>query len=256
MVTRMSGEIDKTGAIPRVLVWNEYRHEREEPAIGAIYPHGIHGAIADGLRHHGLAVRTATLDEPEHGLTEEALASTDVLIWWGHMQHQAVADAVVERVRQRVLAGMGFIALHSSQDAKIFKQLMGADCTVQWRDDGEKERLWVVAPEHPIAQGLGPYFELNPEEMYGEPFSIPTPDELIFVSWFQGGEVVRSGCTFKRGLGRIFYFRPGHETFPTYFDDNVRRVLANACRWAAPTIKVTGAPKNQNQKAIERIGAN
>jgi len=240
-------------AEPRVLVWNEYRHEQDEPAIASVYPDGIHGAIAAGLRLHALDVRTATLGEPEHGLTEQALAETDVLIWWGHMFHHAVDDAVVERVRLRVLAGMGLVALHSSQDSKIFKRLMGADCTVRWRDEGEKERLWVVAPEHPIANGLGPYFELDPEEMYGEPFGIPTPDELIFVSWFQGGEVIRSGCTFKRGLGRIFYFRPGHETFPTYFDDNVRRVLANGCRWAAPNFEVSEPLKNKNQKALERI---
>lgn len=241
-------------AEPRVLVWNEYRHERNHPEIAAIYPDGMHGAIAAGLELHGLDVRTATLDEPEHGLTEEALAKTDVLIWWGHMFHDAVDDAVVERVRRRVMAGMGFIALHSSQDSKIFKRLMGTDCTVRWRDEGEKERLWVVAPEHPIAQGLGPYFELAREEMYGEPFGIPTPDELILVSWFQGGEIIRSGCTFKRGFGRIFYFRPGHETFPTYFDDNVRRVLANGCRWAAPNIDVSEPLQNKNQKALEPIG--
>ena len=242
-------------AEPRVLVWNEYRHEKDYPNVAAIYPDGIHGAIAQGLRQHGLQARTATLDEPEHGLTEQALAETDVLIWWGHMHHDAVDDAVVERVRQRVLAGMGFIALHSSQDAKIFKRLMGTDCTVRWRDEGEKERLWVIAPEHPIADGLGPYFEIDHEEMYGEPFGIPIPDELIFVSWFQGGEVIRSGCTFKRGLGRIFYFRPGHETFPTYFDDNVRRVLANGARWAAPHFEISEPLKNENQKALEPLGA-
>lgn len=240
---------------PRVLVWNEYRHERRDSAVAAIYPQGIHGAIAQGLGVHGLDARTATLDEPEHGLTEAALAQTDVLIWWGHIAHGAVDDAVVERVRLRVLAGMGLIALHSSQDAKIFKRLMGTDCTVHWRDDGEKERLWVVAPAHPIAAGLGPCFELEPEEMYGEPFCIPPPDELIFLSWFQGGDVVRSGCTFTRGLGRIFYFRPGHETFPTYFDGNVRRVLANACRWASPDIEVRKAPANTRRKAIEPIGS-
>lgn len=238
---------------PRVLVWNEYRHERELPDVAAIYPDGMHGAIATGLRQHGLEVRTATLDEPEHGLTAAALAETDVLVWWGHMHHEAVDDAVVERVRQRVLAGMGLIALHSSQDAKLFKRLMGTDCTVRWRDDGEKERLWVMAPEHPIAAGLGPCFELAREEMYGEPFGIPTPDELIFVSWFAGGEVIRSGCTFRRGLGRIFYFRPGHESFPTYFDANVRRVLANAARWAAPGFEVKEPLRNQNQKRLEPL---
>jgi trehalose utilization protein len=242
-----------TSLAPRVLVWNEYRHERNEPEVRAIYPDGMHAAIAGGLRRHGLDVRTATLDEPEHGLSEAALAQTDVLVWWGHQAHREVRDDVVERVRLRVLAGMGFIALHSTQDATIFKRLMGSDNTVQWRDDGEKERLWVVAPEHPIAAGLGPSFVLEREEMYGEPFGIPVPDELIFISWFQGGEVIRSGCTFHRGLGRIFYFRPGPESFPTYHDDNVRLVLANACRWAAPNFTVAAPPANARQGALEPI---
>lgn len=241
-------------ASPRVLVWNEHRHEREEPEVAAIYPGGMHAAIASGLCALGLDVRTATLDDPVQGLSEPALQAADVLVWWGHKAHREVRDDVVERVRQRVLAGMGFIALHSTQDSKIFKRLMGSDCTVQWRDEGERERIWAVAPEHPIAEGVEPSFVLEKEEMYGEPFGIPVPDELIFISWFQGGEVIRSGCTFHCGLGRIFYFRPGHETFPTYHDATVHRVLANACRWAAPNIAVGAPPANRRQAAIEPIG--
>ena len=209
---------------PRVTVWNEYRHERASEVVRAVYPEGIHMALAEGLREHGFAsVRTATLDEPEHGLSEAALAGTDVLLWWGHKAHEEVADGVVERVQRAVLGGMGLVALHSAHYSKIFRRLMGTTCTLNWRVAGERERLWVVAPAHPIAAGLGPYLELEREEMYGEVFDIPQPDELVFVSWFEGGEVFRSGCCFTRGRGRIFYFRPGHETYPTYYDPQVRR---------------------------------
>jgi len=221
--------------LPRILVWNEYRHEREHAEVAAVYPGGIHAAIAAPLAAAGFPVRTATLDEPEHGLTEAALAETDVLFWWGHMAHDEVDDAIVSRVQQRVLAGMGLIVLHSGHFSKIFKRLMGTSCDLKWREADERERIWVLAPAHPIAAGLGEYFELPREEMYGEFFDVPAPDELVFVSWFQGGEVFRSGCCYTRGAGRIFYFRPGHETYPTYYDAHVQRVIANAARWAAPT---------------------
>jgi trehalose utilization protein len=145
-----------------------------------------------------------------------------------------VDDAIVTRVQQRVLAGMGLVVLHSGHFSKLFKRLMGTSCDLKWREADERERIWVVAPSHPVAAGLGEYFELEREEMYGEFFDIPAPDELVFVSWFQGGEVFRSGCCYSRGAGRIFYFRPGHETYPTYYDASVQRVIANAARWAAP----------------------
>ncbi len=220
----------------RVTVWNEYRHEQENDYVACVYPQGIHQTIAQGLRDHGLrAVRTATLDAPEHGLSQEVLDGTDVLIWWGHKAHAAVSDRVVERIHQRVLAGMGLIVLHSGHHSKIFRRLMGTTCSLRWREADEKERIWVVMPGHPIAQGLGPYFEIPEAEMYGEHFDIPQPDELVFVSWFEGGNVFRSGCCFHRGHGKIFYFRPGHETYPIYYRKDVRQVIANAVRWAAPT---------------------
>ena len=218
----------------RVTVWNEYRHEVQEPAIGAIYPNGIHSAIAEGLAEHGFTARTATLDEPEHGLTDEVLANTDVLIWWGHKAHAEVSEEIVDRVQKRVWDGMGLITLHSGHFSKPFKRLMGTSCDLKWREADEKERLWVVSPGHPITEGIGEYLEIEEEEMYGEHFDIPAPDELVFVSWFEGGEVFRSGCCFFRGAGKIFYFRPGHETYPTYFRDDIRLVIANAVRWAAP----------------------
>ena len=218
----------------RVTVWNEFRHEKIHPEVSKIYPDGIHKVIAQHLRSEGLQVRTATLDEPEHGLTDEALAQTDVLIWWGHMAHAEVEDEIVDRVQQRILDGMGLIALHSSHISKIFRKLMGTTCNVKWREAGEKERLWVVEPGHPIAEGLDQYFEIPHAEMYGEHFDIPAPDTLVFVSWFQGGEVFRSGCCYHRGKGKVFYFRPGHETYSIFYQPEVLRVLANAARWAAP----------------------
>jgi trehalose utilization protein len=195
--------------------------------------------IADALRQQGLSVQTATLDEPEHGLTEKVLLNTDVLTWWGHMAHGDVQDEIVERVHKRVLQGMGLIVLHSGHCSKIFKRLMGTSCDLKWREANERERIWVVNPAHPIAAGLGEFFEIPQEEMYGEFFDIPEPDSLVFVSWFQGGEVFRSGCCYYRGEGRVFYFRPGHETYPTYFQEEVQQVLANAVRWAAPVARPT-----------------
>jgi trehalose utilization protein len=220
---------------PRVTIWNEYRHERESNEIAAIYPNGMHMAIAGHLEGRAFPVRTATLDEAEHGLTEVLLAETDVLIWWGHLAHDEVDDLIVERVRQRVLNGMGLIVLHSGHFSKIFKRLMGTSCDLKWRDVGEKERIWVVEPGHPIAAGLDQYFEIPQVEMYGEHFDIPSPDTLVFVSWFQGGEIFRSGCCYHRGRGKIFYFRPGHEIYPIYHHPDVLKVIRNAIHWAAPT---------------------
>jgi trehalose utilization protein len=218
-----------------VVVWNEGRHEKTSDEVRKAYPKGIHGAIADGLgKHADMVVKTATLDDPEHGLTEAVLGDTDVLIWWGHMAHHEVRDEIVERVRDRILRGMGLIVLHSGHMSKIFLRMMGTSGTLKWREAGEKERLWNIEPGHPITEGIGEHFELPHTEMYGEPFGIPTPDKVIFISWFPGGEVFRSGCTWERNLGRIFYFRPGHETFPIYYDENVLKVLTNAVRWAAP----------------------
>ena len=222
----------------RVTVWNENRHEQKagHPA-GTVYPEGIHGAIAQGLREaSGFEVGTATLDEPDHGLTDEVLENTDVLIWWGHAAHAEVRDAIVDKVHARVLEGMGLVVLHSGHHSKIFRRLMGTTCSLLWREADERERIWVIEPGHPIANGLTePYFELPQEEMYGEIFDVPPPDTLVFISWFQGGEVFRSGCCYHRGRGKIFYFRPGHETYPTYFHPQVRQVIANAAAWAAPS---------------------
>jgi len=221
----------------RVTVWGEFRHEKKNPKVAAIYPEGMHETIAGFLRpHNDFTVRTAWLDQPEHGLTDAVLAATDVLIWWGHQAHHDVDDAVVKKVKTRVLEGMGLIALHSAHYSKIFKVLLGTTCSLKWREATDKERLWNINPAHPITQGIGEYFEIPAEEMYGEPFGIPEPDQLIFISWFTGGEVFRSGATWQRGHGRIFYFRPGHETYPTYHHPQVQRVITNAVRWAKATV--------------------
>lgn len=229
----------------KILVWNEYRHEKSNPKVAEIYPRGMHETIADFLRKESdLTVSTAWLDQPEHGLTESVLEQTDVLLWWGHMAHGEVADAIVERVRRRVLEGMGLIVLHSGHYSKIFKSLMGTTCSLKWRESTDKERLWNVAPHHPIMQGIGDYFEIPREEMYGEPFGIPTPDELLLVSWFTGGEVFRSAATWQRGNGRVFYFRPGHETYPSYYQKEVQTIITNAVRWARPTVRIPDACPN------------
>lgn len=223
----------------RVTVWNEFIHEREKETVRKIYPDGIHTVVAEAITEHlgeGCTTRTATLDQDEHGLTEEILQQTDVLFWWGHAAHDKVDDAIVTRVQQRVLDGMGLVVLHSGHEAKIFQRLMGTKCSLRWREEGEIERLWFVRPGHPILAGLeGEYLELPTTEMYGEYFDIPQPDELLTISWFEGGEVCRSGCTFHRGRGKIFYFRPGHETYPIYYNPGVRRILANAAAWAVPS---------------------
>ena len=236
----------------RVTVWNEFRHEKKDEEIAKIYPDGIHKAIASHLeKQPGMKVRTATLDEPEHGLTEEVLAETDVLTWWGHMHHKDVSDEVVARVHARVLDGMGLIVLHSAHFSRIFKKLMGTDCFLKWREVGEKQRLWVVDHAHPIAEGVGDQIEIPHCEMYGEPFGIPQPDELVFISWFEGGEVFRSGCCFHRGRGKIFYFQPGHETYPIYHQPEVLKIIANAVRWAATA---RGAARVQgNVEPLEEI---
>ena len=218
----------------RVTVWSEYRHERKDEKIAKVYPDGIHGAIAQGLAPQGFEINTATLDEPEHGLTQAVLDNTDVLTWWGHMAHEDVSDEVVDRVQERVLHGMGLIVLHSGHLSKIFRRLMGTGCMLKWREADEMERIWVVDPSHPICAGLPEYIEIPEAEMYGEHFDIPAPDNLVFISWFEGGEVFRSGCCYQRGQGKIFYFRPGHETYPMYYRDDVRQVIANAVKWAAP----------------------
>jgi len=222
----------------RVTVWGENVHERIEEHVRAIYPDGMHTAVAAGLEAllgDRVRVRTATLDQPDHGLPEAVLEETDVLTWWGHRAHDQVDDTVVERVHRAVLGGMGLLALHSAHYSKIFTRLLGTSCSLRWRNAGERELVWTVDPAHPIAAGVPQPIVIDAQEMYGEPFDIPAPDELVFISSFAGGEVFRGGCCFRRGRGRIFYFSPGDQDYPVYHHPDVQRVIANAALWASPT---------------------
>jgi len=242
----------------RALVWGENVHEHINKVVGENYPKGMHERIAEQLRQDkNISASTATLQEPEHGLTEAKLRDTDVLLWWGHRAHGDVQDEIVERVAKRVWEGMGLIVLHSGHFSKIFKRLMGTPCALNWREAGERCRLWTVNPGHPIAAGLPQFFELEMEEMYGEPFTVPEPLETVFISWYQGGEVFRSGLTYRRGNGNIFYFQPGHETYPSYHDANVGKVLRNAVNWAhnptAQVINIHSAPNRPTAQAPEKI---
>lgn len=241
--------MDATGHPIRVTVWGENVHEHQSDTVRGIYPHGMHETIASGFRQtlgSSVHVQTATLQQPEHGLTEEALAATDVLTWWGHKAHQEVDDAIVARVRDRVLAGMGLLVLHSAHYSKIFRLLMGTTCSLRWREADDRELVWTVSPGHPIAHEVPHPVIIPRQEMYGEYFDIPQPDELVFISSYSGGEVFRSGCCYRRGLGKVFYFGPGHETYPVYEQPEIRRVLANAVQWAYSADKPSVPPDSSN----------
>lgn len=219
----------------RIVVWGENRHEQVDQNVRDIYPEGMHTTIKEGIEENlrdRVIVSTATLDDPEHGLTEDVLTNTDVLVWWGHVAHAEVSDEVVDRVHRHVLAGMGLLILHSGHWSKIFGRLMGTTCTLRWRSEGDREIVWTVDPTHPIARGIPHPFIIPAQEMYGEFFDVPTPDELIFISSFTGGEVFRSGMTYRRGFGKIFFFSPGDQDYPVYHQGEVRRIISNGVAWA------------------------
>ena len=222
----------------RVLAWNEYVHEKTQEKVANLYPNGIHGVIADFLgKEEDIEVKTATLDDENCGITKELLDQTDVLIWWGHMKHHLVPDEVAAMVQEAVISGVGLICLHSAHHSKPFRLLMGTPCHLCWRESDDEELLWVVDPSHPITRGIDRYIHLDVEEMYGEPFAIPNPDKILFLSSYSAGEVFRSGCLFYRGNGKIFYFQPGHESYPTYHVPEIQTVIKNAVRYLAPTYR-------------------
>lgn len=234
----------------RVVVWGENIHEQRDEAVRELYPDGMHSTIAAAIKEHlneRVTVTTATMQQPDHGLSEQVLDQTDVLTWWGHAAHNAVDDEVVDRVQRHVLGGMGLVVLHSAHDSKIFKRLMGTTCTLNWRDADDRELVWTVAPTHPIARGVPNPIVIDAQEMYGEFFDIPAPDELVFISSFSGGEVFRSGCAYHRGHGRIFYFSPGDQAYPVYHYGDVRRVVANAVAWTAPPTRVHRQPQSSQR---------
>ena len=222
-----------------VTIWNEFVHEQNILSVpGIIYPDGMHNAIKDGLSHDTeLNIITATLDMPEHGLTQEVVDNTDVMLWWGHTAHGRVEDEIVNRVYTAVLKGMGIIILHSGHASKIFTKLCGTSGALTWRECGENGRLWVTCPSHPIAAGIPAWVDIPCDECYGEYFDIPKPDDIVFTGWFKGGDVFRSGCTFTRGYGKMFYFQPGHETYPVYKDPMILKIIGNAIHWANPTAR-------------------
>jgi trehalose utilization protein len=234
-----------------VTVWNENLHEQNQESVKKVYPKGMHTPIAEGIERElsDADVRIATLGEPEHGLTERVLAETDVLTWWGHAAHQQVEDRIVDRVHERVLDGMGLVVLHSGHMSKIFMRLMGTSCRLRWREMGEREVVWTVSPSHPIASGVPQPLVIPHQEMYGEFFDIPPPDELVFISSFEGGEVFRGGCCFYRGAGRIFYFSPGHEEYPVYFQPEIQRVIANAVAWCGGRSPANDLPSTRADNA-------
>ncbi len=219
----------------RVTVWNEFVHEKTDKRVTDIYPNGIHQAIADFLgKEEDIEVKTATLDDENCGITKEVLDNTDVLIWWGHIAHDRVPDEVAYMVRDAVLEGMGLVCLHSAHHSKPFRYLLGTSCNLTWRESNDEEILWVIEPSHPITKGIDRYFKLPAEETYGEPFVIPTPDKLLLIGNYSGGEVFRSGCLYERGNGKIFYFQPGHETFPIFYVPEVQTIIKNAVRFVNP----------------------
>ena len=235
-----------------VLVWNEYSENQKSGKVKEVYPEGLHVEITNFLKQAGYNTDYALLEMPEDGLSEEKLNNTDVLIWWGHSLHNKVSDETVKRVTNRVYSGMGIIFLHSAHLSKPFLSLMGTTCSLKWREADENERLWVVDPTHEIAEGLNEKIEIDRDEMYGEYFDIPIPDELVFIGWFKGGEVFRSGVTYKRGLGKVFYFQPGHETYPVYKNKEIQKILVNAVKWAVPKGDFK-KPVCSNTKPVETI---
>ena len=243
MYLAKSEKIKERNNMIRVLVWNEFQHEKTQEAVKKIYPDGMHTVIKEFLEcEEDITVKTATLDDENCGITDEILAQTDVLLWWGHCYHDKVPDEVASAVQRAVLKGMGFIPLHSAHHSKPFKLLMGTTCNLSWREDGDFERIWILDHSHPITTDLGRYIYLEHEETYAEPFGIPEPDKLLMIGSYEGGEVFRSGCVYRRGNGRIFYFQPGHESFPTYYNKDVQKVLVNAVRWVAPIMRVDDLP--------------
>ena len=247
----MENVIDK--AI-KVTVWNEYMDEQKRQEVVSVYPLGLHKTIADFLNQDGeISAGVSVITDAEQGLTEAMLDNTDVLIWWGHVHHDDVEDNHVKRVIERVRRGMGIVFLHSAHKSKPFMGLLGTSGCLGWREADEKSRVWTANPAHPIAEGIPGQFLLEREEMYSEPFGIPEPDSTVFISWFEGGNVFRSGVTFKRDYGKIFYFQPGHETFPVYHNSNIQRIITNAVKWARPVVR-TGALDCPNLEALEKIG--
>lgn len=234
----------------KVTIYNEFFHEKEEQKVADIYPEGIHMALKKGLEGDEIQIRCVTLDTVSE-ITKELLDDTDVLIWWGHMCHHLVPDETANIVKDAVLRGMGAIFLHSGHHSKPFKLLMGTSCNLTWREDGDRELLWVVNPAHPIAQGIGRFVNIEHEESYGEPFGIPEPQQTVFIGGFEGGEVMRAGCCWRKENGKVFYFQPGHETYPIYYNEEILKIIKNAIHWAKPDYRIAELTCPHVKKPLE-----
>jgi trehalose utilization protein len=232
------------GAAPkkiRVLLWSEQTEPRD------VYPKGISGALADYFNKlPGFEAKTATLNDPEAGLSDAVLSQTDVLIWFGHKKHNAVPDEAVDRVIKHVRErGMGFIGLHSAHYSKPLKKLLNASGS--WRsyvNHGKPEQMWIVLPDHPIAKGVND-FTIPKTELYAEPFQVPPPEAVIVEGTWESGHRSREVMTWTIGKGRMVYIRAGHEEYPIYFMPQMQRLVANSVEWAAWR---TNAPKNLKRR--------
>lgn len=234
----------------KVTIYNEFTQEKTDCNVSKIYPDGIHTAIKNGIEDDEIVVRTVTLDTIFE-ITKELLDDTDVLIWWSHMKQSLVPDEIASLVQNAVLRGMGAIFLHSSHLSKPFVLLMGTSCSLSWRDDAERELLWVVNPAHPIAQGIGRFIKLEREETYCEPFGIPEPQQTVFLAGFEGGEVFRAGCCWRKENGKVFYFQPGHEDYPIYYNKDILKIIKNAVIWAKPDYRVNELTCPHIKKPLE-----
>lgn len=225
----------------RVVAWSE-GSANVDPASKVVYPNDINSAIAEGLKpleSQGWEVLRASLGDPDQGLSDERLNSTDVLIWWGHKKHNQVSDELVGKIVKRVKEqGMGFIGTHSAHFSKPLKKLLGTPCS--WREyvlDGTTVEISVKEPNHPICKGVSNF--TIPIERYGEPFAVPTPESVpldgLYTRPNGQKEPGRMGLCWTIGKGKVFYFTPGHETFPDYFRPQVRTIFINAVQWAAGT---------------------
>lgn len=235
-ITVFNENIDELGLDPK--------RADKTAALLEVHPNGIHNTLKDLFDEmDDVNVRTATQDQEECGLSKEVLDNTDVLVFWAHRGHDDFPDEIAENIHQRVISGMGLILLHSAHHSKVLKRTLGTSGDLRWRDDTYC-RIFCVNPTHPISEGIPENFELGIEECYGECFDIPKPDDVVFLSWYDIGEVLRSGCTWTRGYGKIFYFQPGHESNLSYKHPYVRQILKNAVNWVKPIkYKTTfGAP--------------
>ena len=225
----------------KVVVWSEGSANVDEGSK-KVYPEDINTAIAEGLaplKARGWEIVKATLGDPDQGISDELLAGTDVLIWWGHKKHGEVKNELVDKIDQRVRDGkMGFIATHSSHFAKPFKKLMGTACS--WGEyvvDGTSVEILVKEPSHPICRGVRS-FKLPKIERYGEPFAVPAPEAVPLDGRYTKPDgktaPARMGLCWAVGKGKVFYFTPGHETYDDYYRPEVRRIFVNAVQWAAP----------------------